>query len=299
MAKFTILITTKNRISDLKITLKQISFLIKSGQVLCSICDDASQDETSDFIKTNYPEIELFSNKNSQGCITNRNFLLNNTKTPFAISLDDDAVFATQNPLQGIEDFFDANPKCGLLGFRIFWGLALPNNISTTKAPKIMKSFVGCGHVWRMSCWRDIPNYPEWFEFYGEEDFASYHMFLKKWTVMYFPKILVHHRVDVKNRKKQNDHYARAHKNLRSAFFLYSLFYPKRCLPKTLSYIPYSVFRNKILKGDFKIIKPLLLAIKDFLLAIPIILKNRKPLTIADLNNFKALPDAEIYWDGK
>lgn len=116
---------------------------------------------------------------------------------------------------------------------------------------------------------------------------------------MYFPKTLVHHRVDVKNRKKQNDYYARTHKNLRSAFFLYSLFYPKRLLPKTLLFIPYSVVRNKILKGDFNMIKPLLLAIKDFLFVIPKILQNRKPLSIAELKNFKALFDAEIYWDGK
>jgi hypothetical protein len=36
-----------------------------------------------------------------------------------------------------------------------------------------VKSFVGCGHAWRMKAWHEIPNYPEWFEFYGEENYAS------------------------------------------------------------------------------------------------------------------------------
>jgi hypothetical protein len=53
---------------------------------------------------------------------------------------------------------------------------------------KVLQSFVGCGHVWRMDAWRTIENYPEWFYFYGEEDFASYLLFKKIGSLITCPK---------------------------------------------------------------------------------------------------------------
>jgi hypothetical protein len=65
-----------------------------------------------------------------------------------------------------------------------------------------MKSFAGGAHAWRMSAWRQIPDYPSWFIFHGEEDFAAYEMFKKRLEIHYLPSVLVHHRVDLKARKK-------------------------------------------------------------------------------------------------
>ena len=100
---FSILITTKNRLEDLKVTLQKIAHLLEREDVECMIYDDASTDATVAFLKENYPNIQLFTNTISKGLIHNRNYLLNNCKGSFAISLDDDSNFMTENSLEIID----------------------------------------------------------------------------------------------------------------------------------------------------------------------------------------------------
>ena len=224
--KFSILITTKNRLEDLTATLLKIDHLLLRDDVVCMICDDGSTDGTSDFIQTNYPEIQLIRNEKSKGYIYNRNLMLKQTKSEYAISFDDDSCFISENPLQYIEDYFNTHPNCGLIAFRIFWSKAMPESTTTSDIPQRVRGFVGCAHVWRMSAWNQIPAYPTWFVFYGEEDFASYQLFKKNIEVHYLPSVLVHHRVDLRARKLEADYMIRLRSSLRSGWYLYFLFFP-------------------------------------------------------------------------
>ena len=68
--RFSILITTKNRLPDLVFTLHRIQHLIEREDVVCVICDDGSQDGTSDYIWQHYPNIILHTNEQSKAiCI--------------------------------------------------------------------------------------------------------------------------------------------------------------------------------------------------------------------------------------
>ena len=49
--KFTILITTKNRLEDLIVTLLKINYLLLRDDVACTICDDGSTDGTSSILE--------------------------------------------------------------------------------------------------------------------------------------------------------------------------------------------------------------------------------------------------------
>ena len=245
---FSILITTKNRLLDLKYTLLKIQNLLNRFDVECLICDDGSNDGTSQFIKEKYPKISIIRNEISKGLILSRNLLLAKTSAQYAISLDDDAHFLTENPLESIANYFSINPNCGLLGFRIFWGVTEPEITFTDQIPIRVKGFVGCGHVWRMDAWLKVPNYPEWFVFYGEEDFASYHLFKKNIEIHYLPSVLVHHMVDVKSRKKGSDYQLRLRRSLRSGWYLYLMFYPLQNIPRLLFYSLWMQIRNKVLK---------------------------------------------------
>ena len=97
--KFSILITTKNRLGDLKATLNQLTNLIENHDIEFIICDDGSTDDTSSFIKSNYKRIQLINNSKSKGLIFSRNRLLNLTRAKYAISLDDDAHIVSRNSL--------------------------------------------------------------------------------------------------------------------------------------------------------------------------------------------------------
>ncbi|QDW18852.1 glycosyltransferase family 2 protein [Flavobacterium sp. KBS0721] len=294
--RFSILITTKNRIKDLAFTLRKIQNLLDREDVICMICDDGSTDETYLFLQENYPEIQLIKNDKSKGLIYSRNRLLNLVTTEYAISIDDDLHFITQNPLKIIEETFSQNSKVGILGFRIFWSLDEPETTISKDVSHRMKSFVGCGHVWRMSAWKDIANYPEWFVFYGEENFASYQLFKKKWEIHYLPEVLVNHRVDVIARKNNADYSIRLQRSLQSGWYLYFLFYPISVIPRKLAYSIWIQLKLKVFKGDFKALKALLLAIMNLFINIPNIVKNANRLSLKEFNLYQQLEETKIYW---
>ena len=89
--QYSILITTKNRLSQLQLTLKKIENFINRDDVECLIYDDGSNDNTFKTIKASYPEIKLLKNLKSKGLIYCRNILLSKTKAKYAITIDDDS----------------------------------------------------------------------------------------------------------------------------------------------------------------------------------------------------------------
>lgn len=295
-ATFTILITTKDRIEELKFTLVKIQHLLERNDVECFVCDDGSTDETSSFLQLNYPTIQLIRNSKTKGLIYSRNTLLSLVKTPFAISIDDDLHFITLHPLELIVNHFEKNENCGLIGFRVFWGLKEPISTDSKEVPVAMQSFVGGAHVWRMSAWNSIPNYPAWFVFYGEEDFASYHLFKKNWQIHYLPEVLVHHRVDVKSRKINTDYGLRLRRSLRSGWYLYFLFLPFQYIPKKMSYSLWMQLKSKVFKGDLKALKAILWAMLDLVWSVPRIVKNSNRLTNAEYKEYQKMERTKIYW---
>lgn len=301
MAKttFSILITTKNRKDDLAFTLDKIQYLLERNDVECIICDDGSNDDTANFISTNFPTIQLIQNHKSKGLIYSRNILLSLVKSDFAISLDDDAHILTLNPLEKIQSHFNENPSCGLLALRIFWGINEPEMFFTNEKTTRVQGFVGCGHVWRMSAWQNIPNYPEWFVFYGEEDFASYELFKKNWEIHYLPDVLVNHRVNLKSRKNNSDYTTRLRRSLRSGWYLLFLFYPVKIILRELVYSIWVQLKRKVFKGDLKALQAVILALLDLVLAIPKITKNSNRLSNKEFEAHQKLEPTKIYWNLK
>jgi len=296
---FSILITTKNRLNDLSFTLEKIQHLLDRNDVACIICDDGSTDGTVSFLKENYPEIQLIHNPVSKGLIYSRNRLMNLVTSEYAISIDDDLHFITQNPLEIIEQAFLQNSKIGLLGFRIFWNPEEPETSTCNEISHQMKSFAGGAHVWRMSAWRAIPNYPAWFIFYGEEDFASYQLFKKKWEIHYLPEVLVNHRVNIKSRKKNADYSIRLRRSLRSGWYLYFLFFPVKYIPKKLIYSIWIQLKTKVFKGDLKALSAIILAFFDLLWEIPKIIKNSNRMSLKEYTDYQKLIDTKLYWQPK
>ena len=294
---FSILITTKNRKSDLEFTLVKIQHLLLREDVECLICDDGSTDDTVVFLKSSYPEIRLIVNKKSRGLIFSRNRLMSLTNAKFAISIDDDLHFITHNPLAIIEKAFNKNPKVGLFSFRIFWDLEEPKIIHSDEILHRMKSFAGGANVWLMSAWRDVPDYPAWFVFYGEEDFASYQLFKKKWEVYYLPEVLVNHRVNIKTRKKDSDYSLRLQRSLRSGWYLYFLFYPVAVIPRKLLYTVWIQLKLKVFKGDFRALKALILALFDLFFSFPKIIKNANRLSMKEYKEYQNLEETKLYWN--
>ncbi|WP_162126226.1 glycosyltransferase family 2 protein [Flavobacterium phycosphaerae] len=295
--KFSIVITTKNRLDELKITLKKIDYLFKKNDVEVLLYDDGSNDGTSDYIKENYPGILLFRNEKAKGLIYNRNRLNKMAKGDYLISLDDDLHFLVQNPLEIIENYFEQNSRCGVVSFRIFWSKQEPESHFTNDQPEIVKSFAGGAHGFRKTAWDAIPDYPDWYEFYGEETFAAMNLFKRDWEVHYLPEILVNHRVELKKRAiANNDFGLRFRRAIRADWFNMLLLYPLSKIPRILLYSIWMQYKTKIFKGDFRVIKPLFLAKLDLITHFRKIVKYRNPLPLEVYQKYTKLKEAKIYW---
>jgi glycosyltransferase involved in cell wall biosynthesis len=295
--KFSIVITTKNRLDELKITLEKIDFLLNKSDVEVLLYDDGSDDGTFEYIKQNYPRIILFRNEKSKGLIHNRNHLNNMAKGEFLISLDDDLHFLVQNPLEIIENYFQQNSLCGVVSFRIFWSKKEPKTHFTTDQPEMVNSFAGGAHCFRKTAWNTIPDYPDWYVFYGEETFAAMQLFKKHWEVHYLPAVLVNHRVELKKRAIANNDFAiRFRRAIRADWFNIVLLYPISKIPRILFYSIWMQYKTKIFKGDFRVIVPLFLAKLDLITHFGKIVRHRNALTLDEYQKYTKLKEAKIYW---
>ena len=183
-----------------------------------------------------------------------------------------------------------------MITFRIFWNKKEPQTIFTNQCPVRVKTYAGGAHCYKVDVWNIIPNYPEWFIFYGEEDFASYQLFKKGIEIHYVPDILVHHRVDLKSRKKDNDYVIRTRRSLRAGWYLFLMFYPLKVIPKILIYTLWIQVKNKTLKGDLKSSFGIILAMFDVILNLPKIIKGSNRLTIDEFNIYNRLEENKLYW---
>lgn len=295
--KFAIHISTKNRVEDLVITLNSLTEILSNDSVECVVYDDGSTDGTEVMVLQNFPKVKLLRNDTSKGYIYCRNYMLNTTNAKYVLSLDDDATLHSINVFEIAEKYFITNPKCALIATRIFWGKVLPENYIQTKELNIrVNGFVGCGHIWNIDSWKKIPSYPEWFEFYGEENFASFQIFKSNMEITYIPEIFIQHRVDVKSRKKGSDYQSRTRKSLRSGWYLYFLFYPLKIIPKKMAYTLFTQVKNKTFKGDFKATLAIFKALLDIVKNIPNFIKNSNRLSIQEFKEFTNLPHTKIYW---
>ena len=293
---FSIHISTYNRLAALNITLEKSKNLLSDPRVECIICDDASTDGTSEFIRSEYPEIILISHRVNKGLIYNRNLMLETTKAKYAISLDDDSYFLSNNVLTCIEDYFLLNEQVGLLACRILWSKENPKELVSAEKNERVQGFVGCGHVWRMKAWRTISNYPEWFVFYGEEQYGAYQLFKIGWEVHYVPSLFIKHCVDVKSRKVDDDYMLRMRRSLRAGWYLMFLFYPKRIYFRRFFYSLWIQFKTKIFKGNLKAFTALILALLDAIRHIPYYNKTNR-ISADELAIFESLPKTKIYWE--
>ncbi|MCC5613457.1 glycosyltransferase [Nostoc sp. CHAB 5834] len=202
LSKVTTIITTRNRISELIVTIEKC-LKIGIDQHKIIIMDDCSTDGTSEYLSKNYPLIVLRCNSVPKGYIHNRNQMMKEVSSDFILSLDDDSNLLSVDDLVLALKVLESNTSYAVFSFGVEEKKQLSDGVVGNYEIKFYKSYIGCGHLIRKSVLGVVGYYREELIFYGEEADFSIRSYKHGYKVVGFNKVSIHHRVDMHERVKQ------------------------------------------------------------------------------------------------
>ncbi|MFN3405104.1 MAG: glycosyltransferase family 2 protein [Cytophagaceae bacterium] len=295
--KVALIISTRNRKSDLMETIEK-SVLAGIDTSSIYIADDASEDGTFDEIRRRFASINIFRNDKPKGYIHNRNFLMRLVPHEYTLSLDDDSNLLDPSDLVEAIQIMDEDKKCAVFSFTVVEQIEMPpaKNHLPDRIKKV-KTFIGCGHIIRKSVLKEIGYYREELEFYCEELDFSLRAYNAGYHVLNKENLVVHHRIDWKERNRQVESETR--KGIYGAVYRSKLGFSNSLTVRALNY-PYLLDIAAIMVYTFKRCFNYLILKRDmkgffgggirFLKFVPYIVANRNKLSYKKFLVWNSLP---------
>lgn len=232
--KFSVMITTRNRVDDLRRTCDNISqWCPKADEVI--ICADGCTDDTVKMVQENFPSFRLIENMQSIGSVGSRDRLLNMAKGKFVVSLDDDSYPLDQRFLLHVEKVLSDHPEAAVITFpEMRNGGAYSSLSKTPSSPgRYVSAYANCAAVMRKDFYLRMQGFPRFFgHMYEEPDYAL-QCYAANSSVWFEPSIVVRHHASPTQRQPVQRH----HKNARNEMWSVWL----RC--PLIWLLPVSLFR--------------------------------------------------------
>ncbi|MFT3908093.1 MAG: glycosyltransferase family 2 protein [Ferruginibacter sp.] len=191
MNKVLIAITSKNRVNILPKAIDS-ALMQQYANKEVVVFDDNSTDATPGLAKK-YTNVTWHFSKVEIGYLAARNMLLQTTDATYFCSLDDDSWFLQNDQLSKAVEYMDASPKVAVLAFSILSN-DLTKEIQRGDVIAETNSFIGCGHMIRVSAARDVGFYAVNPGFYGgEEKDLCILLMDKDYSIVRFPDVEVWH----------------------------------------------------------------------------------------------------------
>lgn len=202
-----ILIGSRNRVHVLERCLKSLQLQDHSDIEVLVLDDSEDPQEYNRLFKTIAdPRFQLIHSPRQLGVSGSRNKLMEKANGDIYFFIDDDAYFNEKNAISLALDIFSAQPKVGILTFKIQnHGLVereynVPFNVRAIRQkPQLLEQsrfvgyFLGTAHAIRRDLIKECGSYNNEL-FFGEEELdLSYLAISFGWKIYYESKILVHH----------------------------------------------------------------------------------------------------------
>jgi len=185
-----VIITTRNRRAMLEKALRSVySQDCPNREIL--VLDDASEDGTSDFIRSHHPDVRLFRHEENRGLIAGRNLLMREARGDYLISIDDDAYFLNTDAMSNVVARMEAEPELGIINFRV---LDPEDHVPVfPEAEYYTSSYWGLGHCVRKAVLQETGYYRELVKWGCEERDLSLRVLDKGYRLLQFPGATVVH----------------------------------------------------------------------------------------------------------
>jgi GT2 family glycosyltransferase len=277
----TILIVTRNRPGELRATLEGLQKQdYKPFELI--VIDDASDESLEDLVLSIHPSARFYRHCEPLGCAPRRTEGFALAKGDYIVQLDDDSCFTAPTGLTVAVRFLERRPEVGALAFYVYNGRTLPANLTIDRCERYVIGFLGAGVMFRKSALAATCGYRAFFGNHGEEHELSIQLLKAGWATLYFPSVVIHHRVSPQGR-----HSARTWmRGLRNTLWTLVLHLPVKRLPLELAWKLLLGLRDSIFH-----LRPhrLIQAVAEFLWGLLPIIKLRRPMRAVDLRRYDAL----------
>ncbi len=204
----TIVITTRNRRDDLRVSLT--SALKQDLPLEILVIDDGSTDGTADMVRAEFPSVRVERSDKPLGLIVQRNRAAEMASTNFIVSIDDDAEFTSPSIVSTALKAF-SDPRIAAVGIP-FIDVKLNSNLQQhSPEPNgvyISHWYIGTAHVLRRDVFRKLGGYRGFFFVQQEEREYSMRMFREGYFVRVITCDPIHHYLSPKRPRGLNMMYS-------------------------------------------------------------------------------------------
>lgn len=230
-----IAITTHNRLDDLRHTLDQIGRYEGQYHELI-VCADGCCDGTQQYLKDNYPEIQLIENNPGEGSIPSRNRMIRMAKTPYVLLLDDDSYPIDEHFFDEAQQVMERHPEIGVLTFPQR-SEEFPETLAQQDfGPNLrVGTFTSSGSIIRTSLFEELGGFPDFFFHAYEEPDYSLRVHTRGFQIVQWCQLTIRHHFTQAMRNEVRTHHRHARNEMWSTIM-------RAPFPLVLCLIPYRVF---------------------------------------------------------
>jgi GT2 family glycosyltransferase len=230
-----VMITTKNRVEDLKRTC-EILRQLDPPPVEILITADGCTDGTVEFAREQLPNARLIVNEEGKGSVYSRNIMMREARGDLVLALDDDSYPEQLDCIARIISIFETRPQLGVLHFPQRTD-EYPETLSRTDfgPAKLTRSFANSGAVLSRAIYMQLPGFePSFFHMYEEPDYAL-QCVAAGYEVYYSSIVTIRHHYSGQTRSEMRNHQRHSRNELWSALL--------RCpFPQVVALIGYRLF---------------------------------------------------------
>jgi len=280
-----VMITTKNRIGELRRTWRALQQLNPPPLEVLITLDGCTQDMVA-AVKAELPEARLFVNQSGLGSVVSRDRMMRAARGELVLALDDDSYPEQLDCIARIVPTFEQHPNLAVLHFPQRTD-EYPETLARTDfgLEHLTRSFANSGAVLRRSTYLLMPGFESlFFHAYEEPDYAL-QCVAAGYNVLFSPAITIRHHYSGQARDEIRIHHRHARNELWSTLM--------RCpFPFALGVVAWRVFsqfRYACKRGWSWVIREPIWWWQA-LSGIPYCLRKRTPVSWASYKRWLALP---------
>ena len=212
--KFSIMITTLNRVDELGRTLERVRALRPAPDEVWVVADGCT-DGTADFVRERFPEVRLIVHETSMGSVASRAEIMAQVGGDLVLAIDDDSYPEQADCLARLAALFEDRPKLAIATFPQRTDEYPATLEQTDFGPeRPVRSFPNSGACLRVSTYRTLPGFePMFFHMYEEPDYLL-QCVAAGWEAVCTPIVTIRHHYSSMARSEMRNHHRHARNEL-------------------------------------------------------------------------------------